>query len=68
MILQRQQIVQAIVYWGEHGSPVEEGSKLTVEAGKLVDVLGTMDFQRQAAVELGDDSERAQLVRAALPA
>lgn len=68
MILQREQIVQAIVYWGEHGTPVEEGSKLTVEASKLVDVLGTMDFHRQGVVELGDSSERAHLVRAALPA
>ena len=65
MVLSRNDLVAAIVYWGAHGKPVDAGSKLTEEASKLVDVLGRMDFEREASVRLGDGTERAELVRVA---
>ncbi len=67
MILSRQQLADAIVYYGRQAG---EGDGITLprEASKLVDVLATMDFQRETSVELPEDSERGRLARQALKA
>lgn len=67
MILSRQQLADAIVYYGRLAGP-GDGITLPREASKLVDVLATMDFERETSVELPEDSERGRLARRALEA
>jgi hypothetical protein len=60
MILTRQQLADAIVYYGRLAGQ-GDGITLPREASKLVDVLAMMDFHRETSVELPDDSERGRL-------
>jgi|GEM_PF-6337001 len=67
MILNRQQLADAIAYYGRLAG---EGDGITLprEASKLVDVLATMDFHREMSVDLAEDSERGRLAHVALEA
>lgn len=58
LVLERQDLVVALAYWGTHGSGAEPGLRLTRQASKLVEVLATMDYFGQ---------ERVSLSRAGVP-
>ena len=66
MIFTRADIAAAIAYWGVHGTGGEVGLSLPRQASKLVDVLAVMDFERESAVDLPEESERGKLACQAL--
>lgn len=61
LLLSRQDIAEAVHYWGEHGVGGDEIS-LTRQASKLVDVLATMDHHHETEISIPSNSERGQLV------
>jgi hypothetical protein len=67
MEVNRMQVAQAIQYWGVHGQGATPGLALTKESSRLVEVLALMDFHREAAARIPEESRVAALLREALP-
>ena len=61
MIYSRDQVASAVHHWGQHGSG-RAPFTLTVEASKLIDILGTMDYQHVDTVQVDDATPRGQLL------
>lgn len=66
MIYSRDQIAQAVMFWGERGQGAVPGLTLAREASKLVDVLAGMDFHQHREVQISEESERGRLIAQAL--
>lgn len=61
MIYSRAEVATAVHYWGQHGAG-KAPLTLTREAGKVVAVLATMDFNRESSVQVPDESEAGKLL------
>lgn len=61
VIYSRDQVASAVHHWGQHGSG-RAPFTLTVEASKLVDILGAMDYERIDQVQVDDETPRGKLL------